>query len=254
MAVQPDRFTVKSQEAVATAQRLAAERRNPEVAPAHLLLALLDQEDGLVVPVLQKVGADVDQIRARTLEAADNLPELGGVRLEDVVVVTAKGNRGQAIFGDDLDRHRFLAIVDDAATRHRWRCGAYCLMSNHFHVLVQTPAAAEDLAAGMHRLNGRYAQRFNDRYGLEGHLFQGRFHSVLTESEGHLLEVVRYIFLNPVRANVCPSPAAWPWSSFRATLGRAPAPPFLSDEMVLELFGPDRKRGRARLASFVSEG
>ena len=76
--MQPDRFTVKSQEAVAGAQRLAAERRNPEVAPAHLLLALLDQEDGLVVPVLQKVGADVAAIRSRTLEAVDGLPELGG--------------------------------------------------------------------------------------------------------------------------------------------------------------------------------
>src|SRR4051794_41790509 len=82
--MQPDRFTVKSQEAVAAAQRLAAEHRNPEVAPAHLLLALLDQEDGLVVPVLQKVGADVPSIRSRTLEAVDALPELGGGAEPDV--------------------------------------------------------------------------------------------------------------------------------------------------------------------------
>ncbi len=126
-------------------------------------------------------------------------------------------------------------------------------MSNHFHVLVETPVAAEDLAAGMHRLNGRYAQWFNDRYDVTGHLFQGRFHSVLIESEGHLLEVVRYVFLNPVRANVCATPGAWAWSSYSATVGNAPVPAFLSVEMVLELFGLDR-RGRARLASFVSQG
>jgi putative transposase len=167
--------------------------------------------------------------------------------------VTAKGNRGEAIFSDDHDRRRFLGILADSATRHRWRCGAYCLMSNHFHVLVETPAAEQDLAAGMHRLNGLYAQWFNSRHDLRGHLFQDRFHSVLVEGEGHLLEVVRYIFLNPVRANACKTPRAWIWSSYSATVGEAPEPRFLAVEMVLELFGSDRDRGRARLASFVTE-
>src|SRR3954471_5215656 len=121
--MQPDRFTVKSQEAVAAAQRLAAERRNPEVAPAHLLLALLDQEDGLVVPVLQKVGADVPSSRARTLEAVDALPELGGDAEPDVrpaqafVRAIQRAEREASSMGDSYisSEHLLLALTDKAS-------------------------------------------------------------------------------------------------------------------------------------------
>src|SRR3954471_1385932 len=121
--MQPDRFTVKSQEAVAAAQRLAAERRNPEVAPAHLLLALLDQEDGLVVPVLQKVGADVPSSRARTLEAVDALPELGGDAEPDVrpaqafVRAIQRAEREASAMGDSYisSEHLLLALTDKSS-------------------------------------------------------------------------------------------------------------------------------------------
>ena len=167
--------------------------------------------------------------------------------------VTARGNRRQAVFVDDHDRRLFLRILGDAVERHRWRCHAYCLLSNHFHLLVHTPVAAEDLPDGMHRLNGRYAQWFNDRHELDGHLFQGRFHSTLIESEGHLLETLRYIYRNPVTAGLCVVPEDWAWSSYPATTGLASAPTFLSTGMVLALFGADRRRARLHLAAFVAD-
>jgi putative transposase len=167
--------------------------------------------------------------------------------------LTARGNRRQPIFVDDDDRQLFLRILGDVAQRHRWRCGAYCLLSNHFHLLIETPVAAEDLACGMHRLNGRYAQWFNDRHEFVGHLFQGRFGSILIEREAHLLEVARYVFLNPVRAGVCELPDQWPWSSYRATIGQVGVPRFLSPDMTLELFGDDRRRARQWLAAFVTD-
>src|SRR2546423_3713748 len=121
--MQQDRFTVKSQEAVAAAQRLAAERRNPEVAPAHLLLALLDQEDGLVVPVLQKVGADVASIRAQTLEAVGGLPELGGDAEPEVrpaqtfVRAIQRAEREAQAMGDSYisSEHLLLALTDKSS-------------------------------------------------------------------------------------------------------------------------------------------
>jgi putative transposase len=167
--------------------------------------------------------------------------------------VTARGNRRQPIFAEDHDRHLFLRLLADVVRRHRWRCGAYCLLTNHFHLLVETPVAAEDLATGMHRLNGLYAQWFNDRHEFAGHLFQGRFHSTVIEREGHLLEVIRYVFLNPVRAGVCDRADRWPWSSHAATVGLVKAPTFLSLEMILELFSGDRRRAGQRLAAFVAD-
>lgn len=175
------------------------------------------------------------------------------VKADGTYHVIARGNRRQTVFADDYDRRLFLLLLADAAARHGWRCGAYCLLSNHFHLLIHTPRSGDDLAAGMHRLSGRYAQWFNDRYELSGHLFQGRFHSELIESEGHLLEVVRYVYLNPERAGLCTAPEAWPWSSYAATIGKAEAPTFLSIGMVLELFGSDRRRGSHRLAAFVDD-
>jgi hypothetical protein len=125
-------------------------------------------------------------------------------------------------------------------------------MSNHFHVLVEMPPSRDDLSLGMHRLNGRYAQWFNDLHELDGHLFQGRFTSVPIEGEGHLLESVRYISLNPVRAGICAAPEEWPWSSYPAMIGRAAPWPFLCRPRVLELFGADPRRAREHFVSFVN--
>ena len=165
--------------------------------------------------------------------------------------VTARGNRRQAIFNDDYDYRLLLLIVGDVVARYGWRCHAYCLLPNHFHLLVETPGTT--LSAGMHRLNGRYAQWFNDRHGLDGHLFQGRFHSVVIETEGHLLGAFRYILLNPVRASLCSSPDRWTWSSYRATVGSTGVPPFLAVDELIALFSPDARRARDRIRAFIDD-
>jgi putative transposase len=165
--------------------------------------------------------------------------------------LTARGNRRQRTFLDDQDRRVFLEITEAAARRRGWRCFAYCLMPNHYHLLVETPAA--DLSSGMQEINSRHAMWFNWRYELDGHLFQGRFHSVLVERESHLLELARYTVLNPVRGGLCESAAQWIWSSYRPTLGLDPKPNFLAPERLLEHFGASPETALLRFAAFVQQ-
>jgi putative transposase len=127
--------------------------------------------------------------------------------------ITARGNRRQAIFHDDLDRELFLRLFHRVIRRRSWDYLAYCLMSNHFHLVIQTPTAS--LSVGMHELSGIYARRFNERHTFDGHLFDGRFRSSFVQGDEHLEEVLRYVALNPVRAGLCEHPSDWPWSSFR---------------------------------------
>ena len=170
--------------------------------------------------------------------------------------VTSRGNAQQDIFADDADRARFLDLLGREIEQHRWRCHAYCLMDNHYHLLVETPEA--NLSRGMGRLNMAYAQAFNRRHGRSGHLFQGRFHAVVVEKDNHLLELCRYVVLNPVRAGSAAVPEVWPWSSYRATAsGRATGPEcpdWLSAEWTLQRFGGDDARGRRGYRRFVREG
>jgi putative transposase len=126
--------------------------------------------------------------------------------------VTSRGNRRQSIYHDDDDRRSFLGQRDRIVARCGWRLHAYCLMDNHFHLLVETPRP--NLSVGMQRLKCEYAAYFNARHLLDGHLFKQRFGSRLIESEDHLHEALRYIALNPVRAGLCEHPSEWPWSSF----------------------------------------
>ena len=128
--------------------------------------------------------------------------------------VTSRGNRRQAIYHDDHDRRYFLALRDRVIGRYSWRLRAYCLMTNHFHLLIDTPRPT--LSEGMQRLQCNYAAYFNERHSLDGHVFQQRFGSRLIEKEAHLLEALRYIAFNPVRAGLCDRPSEWPWSSFYA--------------------------------------
>jgi putative transposase len=166
--------------------------------------------------------------------------------------VTSRGNRGGEIYLDDRDRHWFLLLLDAVAVRLGWRCHAYCLMTNHYHLVVETPRA--NLSERMHRLNGRYARWFNFCHELEGHLFQERFHAVLVQSDAHLLELSRYLSLNPVRAGLCPAPSAWAWSSHAAMLGQVTPPAALAVDRVLGFFGPDRARARRAYSRFVGDG
>ena len=163
--------------------------------------------------------------------------------------VTARGNRRQQIFLAESDAARFLAGLEEIVQRFRWTCYAFCLLPNHYHLLLET--ADPNLGRGMRDLNGPYAQWFNRRYGLGGHLFQDRFHSACVESDGHLLELTRYIALNPVRAGLSRHPSDWPWGSYRATIGHAPKPAFLSVERLLGIFSPNVRAARAQYAEFV---
>lgn len=117
----------------------------------------------------------------------------------------------------------------------RWQIHAYVLMGNHYHLLMETPEPT--LSRGMQRLNGSYTQKFNWRHQRVGHLFQGRFHSILVERESHLLELTRYVVLNPVRAGLVEDVADWRWSSYRATAGITPAPEWLEVGWTLAQFG-----------------
>ncbi|MBA2295468.1 MAG: transposase [Actinobacteria bacterium] len=164
--------------------------------------------------------------------------------------ITTRGIRDAPIFLDDSDRRLFMGLLAQTVHRCRWTCLAYCLMTNHFHVLATLSGA--NLSNGMHRLNGTYARRFNERYGHTGHLFEARFSSTVIESNEHLLESVRYIVNNPVRAGVCFDPGDWPWSSFRATAGFERCPPFLAAGRVRRLFGRG-SRGAELYAEFVRE-
>ena len=153
--------------------------------------------------------------------------------------VTSRGNSGQPVFRDHVDRRMFLRTLARAIDRYGWRCLSYCLLGTHYHLLLQTPRP--NLSIGMRHVNGVYAQRFNQRHERHGHVFQGRYKSVLVERDEHLLWLFRYIARNPVEAGLCSSAADWPWGSHPALLGIAP-PDRLVDEDALALFGGDRER------------
>ena len=166
--------------------------------------------------------------------------------------ITSRGNAQQAIFRDDADRQALLAILAATVNQFGWEVFAYCLMGNHYHFLLATPQP--NLSRGMMRLNGLYTQRFNRRHERVGHLFQGRYGAILVEREAYLLELVRYISLNPVRAGMASSAEAWRWSSHRAHAALAAAPEWLRIEPILERFSPDATSARLRYREFVAGG
>lgn len=166
--------------------------------------------------------------------------------------LTARGNDQQKIFHDETDRQHFLKLFGHEILQQHWRCYAYCLMGNHYHLLLETPEP--NLSRGMRRLNGSYTQRFNWRHHRVGHLLQGRFKSVVVERESYLLELCRYVVLNPVRARMVTAPQDWNWSSYRATTGLSVAPPWLDVVGVLSLFDAAHDRARQRYQQFVADG
>lgn len=166
--------------------------------------------------------------------------------------VTARGNAREVIFKDDVDRKTFLVVLGKIVERYNWLCHAYCLMGNHYHLLIETPDG--NLSAGMRQLNGIYTQTFNRRHRRVGHVLQGRFKAILVDKDSYLLELCRYIVLNPVRAKMVKHPKHYVWSSYRATAGLAKPPDFLTREWLLGQFGRDRQTGAARYRAFVAEG
>jgi REP-associated tyrosine transposase len=165
--------------------------------------------------------------------------------------VTCRGNRRQPIYADDRDRELFLRLVGRVVARRAWRCHAFCLMPNHYHLVVETPKP--DLSAGMHALNLGYARCFNLRHTFTGHLFERRFYAVLVQSDWHALELSRYVVLNPVRAGLAEAADTWPWSSYRSAVGETACPAFLTLSWLLGFFGRDVERARAGYRSFVQD-
>ncbi len=144
--------------------------------------------------------------------------------------VTSRGNRQGPIYTDDTDRLRFLQLAAAALQRGQASLLAYCLMGNHYHLVLQTARA--NLSLLMRQINGHYTQAYNRRHHTVGHLFQGRFKAIVVDREAYLLELCRYVELNPVRAGLLQNPADWPWSSLRAHLGLVDAPVWLDTAQV----------------------
>ncbi len=166
--------------------------------------------------------------------------------------VTSRGNERKPIFRDITDRELFLNTLAQVTQRFHWLCHAYCLMDNHYHLVIETPDG--NLSKGMHQLNGIYTQSFNRRHHRVGHLFQGRFKGILVQKDSHFLEVCRYVVLNPVRAKTVKHPREWTWSSYRATAGQASKLSWLTVDEILGHFGQRRGPAQEKYRKYVSEG
>ncbi len=166
--------------------------------------------------------------------------------------VTSRGDRREAIFEDDEDRQIFLHTLAEVVERFNWLCHAYCLMTNHYHLLVETPDG--NLSKGMRHLNGVYTQATNRRHSRSGHLFQGRFKGIIVDKDSYLLELTRYVVLNPIRAGMVRQPGKWPWSSYCAMTGKTPTPSWLATDGILAQFAKRRTTAQKRYSEFVAEG
>ena len=162
--------------------------------------------------------------------------------------VTARGNAREDIFRDDEDRATFLDLLGREIAQQRWRLYAYCLMGNHYHLLIETPEP--NLTRGMQRLNQVYTQRFNRRHRRVGHVLQGRYKAIVVDKDSYFKELIRYVVLNPVRAKMVRLPERWEWSSYRATAGLSTVPTWLAVDEVRGQFGGSG----AAYRRFVAQG
>ena len=166
--------------------------------------------------------------------------------------VTSRGDGREDIYLSDADRQLWLEVLGQVCERFNWVCHAWCQMTNHYHILIETPE--ENLAQGMRQLNGVYTQRFNRAHSRVGHVFQGRYKAILVERDSYLLELARYVVLNPLRARMVERLEDWKWSSFSASCGQDAAPKWLQTDWILGQFGPERINAIAAYVRFVHEG
>jgi putative transposase len=167
--------------------------------------------------------------------------------------VTSRGEGQEDIYEEDTDRRLFLSVLGDVCLSYNWVCHAYCLMSNHYHLVIETPDA-NLLSKGMRQLNGEYTRQFNKAHRRVGHVFQGRYKGIHFEKEWYLLELSRYVVLNPVRAFMVKDAIDWPWSNYRATIGYEQAPSWLHSEWILSAFGSQKTKAIEAYKHFVSAG
>jgi len=164
--------------------------------------------------------------------------------------VILRGNAGQPLFLDDRGREHFYDLIQQGVERFGYRIHAFCLMTNHVHLLVQV--AEVPLSRVIHNLTLRYTAWLNRRHGRIGHLFHGRYKALLVDADTYLLELVRYIHLNPVRAKITELPEEYRWTGHRAIAGRESLP-WLTTDWVLSQFGRDLGSARKCYAAFVNE-
>jgi REP element-mobilizing transposase RayT len=165
--------------------------------------------------------------------------------------VNANAAQSLALYRDEFDRIAFLELVMDECVRSDWSVLAYALMTTHYHVLIRIKKAT--LSSGFQRLQSLYARRYNRRHKRRGVVWQARFHDELIDSEGHLYETIRYIALNPTRAQMCEKPEDWPWSSYGAAIGAHPSDVLIDETELLPLFGTRASRARSELRRYVEE-
>jgi REP element-mobilizing transposase RayT len=166
--------------------------------------------------------------------------------------VTSRGNARQSIFIDDVDRQVFLEVLGNVVKKYNWLCHAFCLLDNHYHIMVETQDP--NLSLGMRQLNGVNTQRVNIRHHRVGHIFQGRYKAILVEKNEHLLELCRYIVLNPVRAGMVSEPRQWQWSSYTATAYAIKTSDFLTITWILGQFAKKTNEARKIYRKFVADG
>lgn len=166
--------------------------------------------------------------------------------------ITVRGDRREDIFFRDEDRTDFLNILSQVCSRFNWVIHAYCLMTNHYHLLVETVDG--NLSRGMRQLNGVYTQLINRNHNLVGHLFQGRYKAFLVQKEAYLLELSRYVVLNPVRANMVTDPVEWPWSNYRTVIAEEPEKEWFDSGWLLSQFGSERQAAITAYRQFVLSG
>jgi putative transposase len=166
--------------------------------------------------------------------------------------VMTRGNGKQKIFRNDKDRQTFLDLLNHIRARFRFICHAYCLMDNHYHLIIETPDG--NLSWGMRQLNGVYTQKYNRNHKKTGHVFEGRFKAIIVDKDSYLLELSRYVVLNPVRIQMVEYPEEFKWSSYRSTIGLEESPPFLTIDWILGQFSKRKKTAEKLYADFVYEG
>lgn len=166
--------------------------------------------------------------------------------------ITSRGNDRKPIYKDDEDRRIFLETLQKTNKRYNWICHAYCLMNNHYHLAIETNDG--NLSKGMRQLNGVYTQIYNRRHHRVGHIFQGRYKAILIQKESHLLEVCRYVVLNPVRAKAVEKPEQWKWSSYRGTSGKEKPDPCMTTDLVLGQFSTRKSQAESKYREFIEAG
>ncbi len=167
--------------------------------------------------------------------------------------ITSRGDRREDIYEDDEDRITFLSILGNVVADYNWLCHGYCLMSNHYHLIIET--LDSNLSKGMCQLNGVFTQTTNRRHKRTGHLFQGRYKAILVDKESYLLELARYVVLNPVRAKgMVRIIDDWPWSSYLGMINKVNAEDWLTTDWVLSQFGANRVQAINSYQQFVLEG